>query len=93
MHRDPTAFPSPHSFLPERWLHATEDQLAQMKMQFMPFGVGARICGGNALAMMMMRITVATLVRNFEVNAAEGTDEKSMDPRDSFVSIYLHFYS
>ncbi|KZP09980.1 cytochrome P450 [Athelia psychrophila] len=85
MHRDPAVFPSPLTFLPDRWLYATDDQLAQMQAHFMPFGTGSRICGGHALAMMMMRTTVAAIARNFEIVAAEGTDEKSMEPRDSFV--------
>lgn len=91
MHRDPAVFPSPLTFLPDRWLYATDDQLAQMQAHFMPFGTGSRICGGHALAMMMMRTTVAVIARNFEIIAAEGTDEKSMEPRDSFVSSYLSF--
>lgn len=89
MHRDPAVFPSPLTFLPDRWIYATEPQLAEMQAHFMPFGTGPRICGGSTLAMMMLRITVAALARNFEVSAAEGTDEKSMEPRDSFVSLFI----
>ncbi|KAJ7065717.1 cytochrome P450 [Mycena amicta] len=92
MHRDPAVFPSPDTFLPERWLaSSTEDgeaetaRLARMASYMMPFGTGSRICGGVNLAHLMMRMVLVAVLRNFEVEAAPGTDEKSMDMRDSFV--------
>ncbi|KAJ7888412.1 cytochrome P450 [Mycena olivaceomarginata] len=100
MHRDPAVFQSPETFLPERWLPAyaagskeegTADaeseaaRLARMASHMMPFGTGSRICGGVNLAHNIMRIVLVAVLRNFEVEAAPGTDEKSMDMRDSFV--------
>ncbi|KAJ7349976.1 cytochrome P450 [Mycena albidolilacea] len=100
MHRDPAVFQSPETFLPERWLPAyaagskEEDaadaeseaaRLARMASHMMPFGTGSRICGGVNLAQNIMRIVLVAVLRNFEVEAAPGTDEKSMDMRDSFV--------
>nr|GAT55566.1 predicted protein [Mycena chlorophos] len=92
MHRDPAVFPSPETFLPERWLASpTEDpvaeeaRLARMASYMMPFGTGSRICGGLNLAHLTMRVILVAVLRNFEVEAAPGTDEKSMDMRDSFV--------
>ncbi|KAJ7700501.1 cytochrome P450 [Mycena rosella] len=101
MHREPSVFPSPETFLPERWLssYAPSDsasecaadveretaRLARMASHMMPFGTGSRICGGMNLAHIIMRAVLVAVLRNFEVEAAEGTDEKSMDMRDSFV--------
>ncbi|KAJ7450853.1 cytochrome P450 [Mycena latifolia] len=99
MHREPSVFPSPETFLPERWLPAyaaSESEssadaereaarLARMASHMMPFGTGSRICGGMNLAHIIMRAVLVAVLRNFEVEAAEGTDEKSMDMRDSFV--------
>ncbi|KAJ7111343.1 cytochrome P450 [Mycena epipterygia] len=99
MHRDPAVFPSPETFLPERWLPsyaasknecaADEEleaaRLARMASHMIPFGTGSRICGGMNLAQIIMRVVLVAVLRNFEVEAAEGTDEKSMDMRDSFV--------
>ncbi|KAJ7859097.1 cytochrome P450 [Mycena leptocephala] len=99
LHRDPAVFPSPETFLPERWLPSyaaskegtAEDmerdaaRLARMASHMMPFGTGSRICGGLNLAHIIMRVVLVAVLRNFEVEAAPGTDEKSMDMRDSFV--------
>ncbi|KAJ7108351.1 cytochrome P450 [Mycena crocata] len=99
MHRDASVFPSPETFLPERWLPAyaaskkvseadTEREaarLARMASHMMPFGTGSRVCGGMNLAHIIMRAVLVAVLRNFEVEAAPGTDEKSMDMRDSFV--------
>ncbi|KAF7343238.1 hypothetical protein MVEN_01755200 [Mycena venus] len=101
MHRDPAVFPSPETFLPERWLpsyaaskgelvgSADEEReaarLARMASHMMPFGTGSRICGGLNLAHIIMRVVLVAVLRNFEVEAAPGTNEKSMDMRDSFV--------
>lgn len=51
LHRDAAVFPSPETYLPERWLDADEEQLAEMVAHWMPFGTGIRICGGMAFAL------------------------------------------
>ncbi|KAI0322074.1 cytochrome P450 [Amylostereum chailletii] len=85
MHRNPAVFPSPNTFLPSRWLDASESELADMNLHSMPFGSGMRVCGGQNLAMMMLRIGTAALARNFEIVAPKETTDRSMDMRDSFV--------
>jgi cytochrome P450 len=87
MHRDASIFPSPDTFLPDRWLETPDngEELQVMAQHMMPFGTGSRICGGQNLAQFMLRIVVAVIVRNFEVIAPPQTTEKSMEMRDSFV--------
>ncbi|KAI0690262.1 cytochrome P450 [Cytidiella melzeri] len=90
MHRDAEIFPSPETFLPERWLavdgsDAEDERLSRMAQQMIPFGVGTRVCGGQNLAQMILRMVVAVTVRNFNVSAkAEETNERSMEIRDAF---------
>ena len=98
MHRDPSAFPSPDTFLPERWLKSssTSDHLSTMASYMIPFGTGSRMCGGHNLAEVMLRITVASFVRNFDVSAPPETHERSMDVKDSFVrcfAVQRHFHT
>ena len=57
-----------------------------MSAHMFPFGYGPRACGGQNLAQILLRIVIASILRRFDIKPAEGTDEKSMDIRDSFVS-------
>ncbi|KIJ97258.1 hypothetical protein K443DRAFT_681651 [Laccaria amethystina LaAM-08-1] len=87
MHRDPSIFPSPDSFQPERWLASStnESELAIMAQHMMPFGAGSRVCVGQTLAQVIMRIAIAAISRSFDVVAPAETNERSMEVRDSFV--------
>lgn len=86
MHRDPAVFPSPESFIPERWLQEP-DATGKMAQYLMPFGTGSRQCGGMNLAYMMLRMTIAALIRNFNIAAPPETNERSMEIKDAFVSL------
>lgn len=87
MHRDASVFPFPDAFLPERWLDDGKnmEELTKMAQHMMPFGVGARVCGGQNLALIILRVVVSAIVRNFNIVAPAETTEKSMEMRDSFV--------
>jgi cytochrome P450 len=49
IHLNANIFKDPYSFRPERWLEGTTnpDILQQMRLAWMPFGHGARICVGK----------------------------------------------
>jgi hypothetical protein len=87
VHRNSSVFPSPESFLPERWLETGDnsEQLEVMNRYMMPFGTGSRICGGQNLAQMALRIAIAATARNFDIVSPPETTETSMEMRDSFV--------
>jgi Cytochrome P450 len=57
-----------------------------MAQHSMPFGTGSRVCGGQNLAQLMLKISVAAVVRNFDIDAPPETNENTMEMRDSFVS-------
>jgi cytochrome P450 len=88
MHRDPSVFPSPETFLPERWLECSQAELNNMNQHMMPFGTGSRVCGGQNLAQVVLRIAIAAIVKNFTIAAPAETNERSMEIKDSFVSCY-----
>jgi cytochrome P450 len=87
VHRSPSVFPSPESFLPERWLKigGNNEQLEAMNRYMMPFGTGSRVCGGQNLAQMVLRIAIAAIARNFDITSPPETTEMTMEMRDSFV--------
>jgi cytochrome P450 len=69
-HRDPTHFPDPEAFRPERWL----DGLARRvpKYAYYPFGGGPRVCIGNTFALMEAAILLATVGQRFRFTVDPG---------------------
>lgn len=91
MHRDSAVFASPDAFIPERWLagpSTTQEDLTRMAAYMMPFGTGTRVCGGQNLALMMLKLALAAFVRNFEIRAPAETTDLSMEIKDSFVCLF-----
>jgi cytochrome P450/nitrite reductase/ring-hydroxylating ferredoxin subunit len=66
---DEKNFERPHEFEPQRWL-TTEHQGAHTPSSQMPFGSGSRMCPGRSLANLEMRLLLAVLFRNFEIQRA-----------------------
>ena len=62
IHQRPDLYPKPREFHPERFL---EKQFAPY--EFLPFGGGHRYCIGSALAMMELKLSIATLLTDFEI--------------------------
>jgi cytochrome P450 len=61
-HRNPTLFPEPQRFLPDRWLN-----LNPGPYEYLPFGIGARTCPGLALATLQMKISLAMLLQRYRL--------------------------
>ncbi|KAI0103311.1 cytochrome P450 [Nemania sp. FL0031] len=59
MHMDPTVFPEPQNFDPERWLKADANPL--MHGYLVPFGKGSRACAGQNIAWMQMYFAISQL--------------------------------
>jgi cytochrome P450 len=68
---DPARFDAPDEFRPERWLEAPPGQRGPHDARVhMPFGTGPRICPGRALAMLEIRILLATIASCFDLERA-----------------------
>ncbi|KAI0067765.1 high nitrogen upregulated cytochrome P450 monooxygenase 2 [Artomyces pyxidatus] len=65
IHRDPRNFSSPDSFLPERWLGTDAAITAHNLTAFFPFSYGPYNCVGKNLALLEIRMAVASLVQKF----------------------------
>jgi len=48
----------------------------ELSAHLFPFGHGPRVYGGQNIAQMLLRISLARIARNFELMPAKGTDEK-----------------
>lgn len=79
--RHPSYFPSPNTFIPERWIEdsaiplpsepvvewrVTKEEVELARKAFCPFSIGPRGCIGKSMALMEMRLTLARLLFLFE---------------------------
>ncbi len=71
MHHREDLYPNSQEFRPERFL---ERQYSPY--EFMPFGGGVRRCIGEALAMFEIKLVIATILSNYELNLANNKPEK-----------------
>lgn len=71
IHHDPSYYPAPYSFHPERWL-ADDASVAVARSAFCPFTLGTRMCIGRNLAYMELTLTVARLLWSYDIRAADG---------------------
>lgn len=77
VHRDPIVFPQPDSFIPERWLDSTPEQLKEMEKAFLNFGAGSRSCIGKAISLMEMRKILPQLLREFDIHLHQNKSWKT----------------
>jgi cytochrome P450 len=85
MRRDATSerhVPRAAAFEPERWLSegGPAQQASAVKRISMPFGAGPRICPGRYLALLEMKVAMATLLGRFEITAVDTPD--GQEPRE-----------
>jgi cytochrome P450 len=68
LHRNPTTFPDPERFDPERFTAEREKELH--RYAYIPFGAGPRVCIGNSFAMMEAQLILATVAQRFRLRLA-----------------------
>jgi cytochrome P450 len=66
MHRNPTYFPDPDKFDPDRWLPERSQKLP--RFAYFPFGGGPRQCIGASFAMMEATILLASIAQRFRLH-------------------------
>ncbi|XP_058460215.1 probable cytochrome P450 6a18 [Malaya genurostris] len=64
LHHDPDHFPVPEQFDPERF-SPNGTQTSTHQFCYLPFGAGPRSCIGYQFGLMLIKIGIITLVRNF----------------------------
>ncbi|KAM3475568.1 hypothetical protein MY5147_003668 [Beauveria neobassiana] len=76
-HRDPSIFPSPEKFMPERWL---KNVTLEMQHSLVPFSKGSRHCLGMHLAYCEINFILAALFRpggaEFSLHETDESDVK-----------------
>ncbi|PYI01806.1 cytochrome P450 [Aspergillus sclerotiicarbonarius CBS 121057] len=69
---DPSIFPDPHVFDPERWIRAAAKG-ERLDRYLVNFSRGSRICLGMNLAYAELFVVLATLIRQFDMELYETT--------------------
>jgi cytochrome P450 len=69
---DERRFPDARAFDPGRWLSGASG--ASPKRVSMPFGAGPRLCPGRYLAILEMKMVMAMLLNNFEIESVRTPD-------------------
>jgi cytochrome P450/nitrite reductase/ring-hydroxylating ferredoxin subunit len=76
---DPLRVDEPEAFRPARW---RDGRLAAEMMRagvFVPFGSGPRICPGRSLALIEIRVVLATLLRSFDLERVGRAEDVGED--------------
>jgi len=68
---DARHFPRPDVFDPDRWLR---EEAGGTKRIAMPFGAGPRMCPGRYLALLEIKMAIATLLGGFRLDKVESAD-------------------
>ncbi|XP_038073307.1 cytochrome P450 2J6-like [Patiria miniata] len=70
VHSDPSEWPNPSEFRPDRFLD--EDGKFVRREKLIPFGIGRRVCLGEQLARMKLYIIFSCLLHQFTFQTPEG---------------------
>jgi cytochrome P450 len=76
LHRDPAVFRDPTTFNPDRW--APENPDLPPRGVFIPFGAGARLCAGEAMANVTITFVLATVLPRFDLQPVPGKEVKEV---------------
>ena len=68
VHRDPTIFPEPETYKPDRWLGEAGKELGPY---FVSFSAGARGCIGRNISYLEQTVALATMVHRYEIELAD----------------------
>lgn len=79
-----TYFPDAESFLPDRWLEGAADAHASAKRVSTPFGAGPRVCPGRYLALVEMKLALATVLSQFNLEGVDTPDGQEARENMSF---------
>jgi benzoate 4-monooxygenase len=91
--RDPTVYPNPDKWDPDRWLNPSSD-ISTMKTCYLGFGHGSRQCIGRNVATQFIMKLVATLLLRYDIqledpNLVLGTKEFTILKPDKKYNVIL----
>jgi len=87
IHRNEAHYANPHTFIPERYLGATEEERREAKRCWFPFSTGPRTCVGQRFAYVILSLVVARMLHRYDLRLSpeapccgkKGAGEKCTD--------------
>lgn len=77
--RDPTSYPNPEEFRPERF--NAEEQRNRQSTVYLGFGEGPRICLGMRFAMLQIKVALAHITLNMRIKLSPRHKPIVLDPQ------------
>jgi len=74
-HRDPVIFVDPNAFDPQRFGPGRDE--GKQAFAYIPFGGGRHRCLGSGFAMLQLRLIVALILRDYELEALDDSIEEA----------------
>lgn len=68
LHRDPSIWPEPEKFSPERFINDQKELDESHHFEYLPFGSGRRACPGSTFATQVSIVTLARLLQGFDLD-------------------------
>jgi cytochrome P450 len=82
LHTNPTIYPEPATFNPERWMDANDRK--RLEAYHVPFSKGSRSCIGKDLAMVELYLALANMFSKFDMKLFETSERDIKMEHDFF---------
>ncbi|KAF2105889.1 cytochrome P450 [Lophiotrema nucula] len=83
LHNNPSVFPDPEQWRPDRWMTNDQSKLEEMRKWFWAFSKGSRSCIGKDFTLLVMKLTTAAIYSRYTTSVVE---DSGMEQEDLFLA-------